>query len=207
MKKIFLPILTIIIILNILTLPLYNSTTPISSTTNDNLTLVVSAKSSNTKTKASTTKKKAATQKKEKYPEARKVWNYLKKLGYNDYVAAGIMGNLMTETGGNTLNIKPNAYGSNKKYYGICQWSKKYYPKVQGKNLDYQLSFLKNTIKNEFNTYGYKYAKGFNYKSFLKLKDSKKAALAFAKVYERCGSGSYSKRQANAVTAYKYFVK
>ena len=194
MKKIFLPILTVIIILSILTLPLYNSTTPISSTTNNNLTLVVSAQSSSTKTKASTVKKKAATPKKEKYPEARKVWNYLKKLGYSDYVAAGIMGNLMTETGGNTLNIKPKAYSSNKKYYGICQWSKKYYPKVYGKNLDYQLSFLKNTIKNEFNTYGYKYAKGFNYKSFLKLKDPKKAALAFAKVYERCGSGSYSKR-------------
>ena len=93
MKKIFLPILTIIIILSILTLPLYNNTTPISSNTNDNLTFVVSAQSTSNKTKTSTTKKKAATQKKEKYPEARKVWNYLKKLGYNNYVAAGIMGN------------------------------------------------------------------------------------------------------------------
>ena len=32
------------------------------------------------------------------------------------------------------------------------------------------------------------------------------AALAFAKCYERCGSGSYTTRQNNAIIAYNYFV-
>jgi hypothetical protein len=80
------------------------------------------------------------------------------------------------------------------KIVGICQWSKQYFPSVYGKNLDYQLSFLKKTIQGEFKTFGYKYKKSFNYSSFCKLKDAKAAALAFAKVYERCGSQSYSVR-------------
>ena len=155
---------------------------------------------------ATAASKKTTSTKKEKYPEARQVWNYLKKLGFNNYVAAGIMGNIMTEVGGNTLDLKPEAYGYKRLYYGICQWSKQYFPSVYGKNLDYQLSFLKKTIQGEFKTFGYKYKKSFNYSSFCKLKDAKAAALAFAKVYERCGSQSYSVRQSNAVKAYKYFV-
>ena len=155
---------------------------------------------------ATAASKKTATQKKEKYPEARMIWNYLKKMGFNDYVAAGIMGNIMNEVGGNTLQLKPEAYGYKRLYYGICQWSKQYFPSVYGKNLDFQLSFLKKTIQGEFKTFGYKYKKSFNYSSFCKLKDAKAAALAFAKVYERCSSQSYSVRQSNAVKAYNYFV-
>ena len=124
------------------------------------------------------------------------------------YGAQGsVMGNIMAEVGGQTLNIKPNLYGHKGTYYGICQWSGRYYPQVQGKNLDYQLSFLKKTIKSELNSFGYKYKKGFNYTSFTKLKDAKQAALAFAKCYERCSSQYYSIRQTNAIKAYNYFVK
>ena len=43
---------------------------------------------------------------KAEYPAATEVWLYLKELGYNDYVCAGIMGNLMAETGGQTLNLE-----------------------------------------------------------------------------------------------------
>ena len=31
--------------------------------------------------------------------------------------------------------------------------------------------------------------------------------MAFAKAYERCGSGSYGVRQINALKAYNYFVE
>ena len=141
-----------------------------------------------------------------KYKHATRVWDYLKNKGYSDAVCAGIMGNFMTETGGHTLNIDPYDYSSNGRYYGIAQWSSKYYPEVHGKDLDYQLNFLSKTIKKEFNTYGYLYKKGFDYNDFLNLDSPRDAALAFAKVYERCGSGSYSKRQRGAEKSLSYFT-
>ena len=208
-------IMTVIFVLGVICPPAYTdikrqqnlpqaSSTSVSAKIVNSTSLILKAEAaSTTKKKTSATKKK-----KEKYPEAKKIWNYLTKdMKLNKYVAAGIMGNIMAEVGGQTLNIKPNLYGHKGTYYGICQWSGRYYPQVQGKNLDYQLSFLKKTIKSEFNSFGYKYKKGFNYTSFTKLKDAKQAALAFAKCYERCSSKYYSIRQTNAIKAYKYFVK
>ena len=144
--------------------------------------------------------------KKSQYPVATEIWLYMKDLGWNDYVCAGILGNMMTEAGGQTLNIKPNIYNPSKNFYGICQWGRKYYPAVIGKDLKTQCNFLRDTIKYEINTFGYKYQRGFNFNSFLAMSNEKNAALAFAKAYERCGSGSYSIRQKNATVAYNYFV-
>lgn len=141
-----------------------------------------------------------------KYPEATQIWNYLKNLGYNDYVCAGIMGNIMAEVGGQSLNIRPGLYSSNGYYYGICQWNKKYYGSVHGSGLSSQLNFLRDTIKSEMNTYGKLYRSGFDYQDFLSLKNEKEAALAFAKAYERCGSGSYDVRKSNATKALNYFA-
>lgn len=141
--------------------------------------------------------------KKAEYPEASTVWLYLKDLGLNDYVIAGIMGNLMAEVGGQTLKLNP--YLQSRSYYGMCQWNKAY-KEVWGANLDKQCEFLGQTIKYELDTYGGAYKKGFNYDSFLSLTDEKEAALAFAKCYERCGSDTYSIRQKNATNAYNYFV-
>lgn len=141
-----------------------------------------------------------------KYEYATEVWNYLKNKGYSDAVCAGILGNFMSETGGHTLALNPTLYSNGGRYYGIAQWSLKYYPDVDGANLSQQLVFLSSNIEKEFNTFGYKYKKGFTYNDFLKLESPRAAALAFAKVYERCGSGSYSKRQTGAEQAYDYFT-
>lgn len=141
---------------------------------------------------------------KEEYPVARYIWNFLKDLGYNDYVCAGIIGNMMVEAGGQTLYIQPDA--ANASHYGICQWNRKYYSSVIGVSLDAQCEFLRDNIAYEIDIFGYKYARGFNYNSFLGLTNEKKCALAFAKAYERCGSGSYSHRQNCATIAYNYFV-
>ena len=215
MKRFILPLIMVLInVLEVIYLPIYTeskrqnlSQAPTTVITSNTLSLTAAAASA--PKKKTTTKKKVTTKKKkkEKYPEARKIWNYLKKMGLNNYVAAGIMGNIMAEVGGQTLNIRPNLYGAGEAYYGICQWSRQYFPAVQGKNLDYQLSFLKKTIQQEFKTFGYKYSKGFTYKKFTKLKNEKQAALAFAKVYERCSSRYYAVRQVNATKAYNYFVK
>jgi hypothetical protein len=136
------------------------------------------------------------------YPEATYVWRFMKSKGWNDYVCAGIMGNMMAEVGGQTLALKPNLSGT---YYGICQWSKSY-GEVWGKDLAGQCEFLAKTIEYEFNTYGSKYQKGFKFNNFLQMTNEKEAALAFAKAYERCASKSYGVRKKNATKALNYFM-
>jgi hypothetical protein len=142
-------------------------------------------------------------EKEAEYPAAAYIWKYFKDLGYGNAVVAGILGNIMAEVGGQTLNIQYTAKSAG--YYGMCQWNKNY-SQVWGKSLEEQCDFLQSTIKYELDTYGYAYARGFNYESFLALTDEQAAAKAFAKAYERCGSGSYSVRQRNATTAYNYFT-
>lgn len=88
----------------------------------------------------------------------------------------------------------------------MCQWNKAYSEGVWGASLEEQCAFLRDTIAYEIDTFGYAYKKGFDYEDFLQLTDCKQAALAFAKAYERCGSGSYAVRQKNALAAYNYFI-
>lgn len=138
------------------------------------------------------------------YPVAAYIWNYLKGLGYNDYVCAGIMGNLMIETGGHTLNIDPYIYGCGGSYYGICQWSAYYCPGIQGASLDSQLAYLAKTIEYEMDVYGFNYSSTMDYDEFLQMTDAGEAAKAFGQCYER-GAGSYVRAQC-AYAAYDYFV-
>lgn len=137
------------------------------------------------------------------YPTAAYIWNYFRDLGYSNQVCAGILGNIMAEAGGNTLNINYDVKTSS--YYGICQWSKTY-SEVWGASLEEQCEYLEKTIQYELNTFGYAYEDGFDYEAFLELKNIEDVAIAFAKCYERCGSDSYDIREKNAVAAYNYFV-
>lgn len=138
------------------------------------------------------------------YPAATQIWRYMKDLGWNDYVCAGIMGNLMAEVGGQTLDIQYWLQGNG--YYGMCQWNKAYRSGVWGADLTGQCDFLRDTIKYEIDTFGYAYKKGFNLDSFLNMSNERDAAKAFAKCYERCGSSTYTIRMNNAEKAYNYFV-
>ena len=142
------------------------------------------------------------------YEVAKYIWNYFKKLGWSDSVAAGVMGNIMTESGGQSLeNIQWWIKDSHGNHYGICQWSLKYYPEIDNASLDKQLDFLASGIEKEINSFGYKYKSGFDYQQFLELDSVDEAALAFAKSYERCRGGSgYDRRTKNAKIAYNYFV-
>lgn len=140
--------------------------------------------------------------KEQEYPEATQIWTYLKNLGYNDYVCAGILGNIMAEAGGSTLNIQPLVQGG---FYGICQWNQAY-SEVWGASLEEQLDFLRDTIEYELDTFGYAYGNDFDYGAFLQLTDEKDAALAFSKCYERNAPSSYNIRQVNATKALEYFT-
>ena len=140
------------------------------------------------------------------YYYAAKTWEYLKQHGFNDAVASGIIGNMMIETSGGSLKLNPTIYNKTRKYYGLCQWSLKYKPEVAGMSFKKQLTYLYSDMKKEFNTFGKCYRKGFTYNDFLKMTSPSEAALAFAKAYERCGSGSYEKRKEAAKVVYNYFT-
>ena len=86
----------------------------------------------------------------------------------------------------------------------MCQWKLCYYPSVSGLRTEGQLDLLANTIEQEFNEFGY--VSGYSYEEFLNIQNEQTAALAFAKTYERCGSGSHSARQKNATKALEYFI-
>lgn len=140
----------------------------------------------------------------EEHKTAYHIWNRLKDNGFNDYVAAGIMGNIMAEVGGNTLYIQPTLYGCNGYYYGICQWNKSDCSSIHGADLESQLDYLFNTIEKEFRTFGGVF--NCSFEEFMNLNDVDLAARRFAQVYERCDSGTYGVRQRNAIVAYEYFV-
>jgi hypothetical protein len=140
------------------------------------------------------------------YPYATKTWLYLKEMGYSDEVCAGIIGNIMVECGGYSLKFNPFLYNKSGKHYGLMQWSRKYYPKADGIGFEAQLDFFKSNVKSIFKPWGKKYKKGFTYNDFLKLESPEEAALAFAKIYERCSHKTYKSRQRLAGVAYKYFV-
>lgn len=140
----------------------------------------------------------------QEYPVATVIWKYLIECGYSEVVAAAILGNIMAETGGNTLDIDYTT--GNGEFYGICQWKKTYCKDVFNKDLQEQLAYLSNTVEQEFNTFGNRYKSNFDYDDFLAMTDVWQAALAFAKCYERCESSNYSVRETNAEAALEYFA-
>ena len=141
----------------------------------------------------------------EEHYYAAKTWEFLRKRDFSQEVTCGIIGNMMIETSGGSLNLKPEIYSPSGNYYGLCQWSRKYYPEAHGLAFEHQLDYLLGSMQWEFNTFGKNYENGFKYDDFLKMTDSAEAALAFAKSYERCGPASYEMRQKAAVKAYEYF--
>jgi len=136
------------------------------------------------------------------YIQSTYIWVYLTDtLGLSKYVAAGILGNIMVEVGGQSLDISRYScgYSSNKEYYGICQWSKHRKDRLFkdfGYSLEAQLKFLSVEIFEEIpeNT------------GFYELTDEKEVALYFAKNYERCNTRSYKLRQQCATKALEYFT-
>lgn len=139
------------------------------------------------------------------YYYATKTWEYLMQRGYSREITSAIIGNMMVETSGGTLKLKPNIYSPSKNYYGLCQWSLKYYPGTKDLPFEHQLDYLTGNMPWEFNTFGGLYQEGFTYEDFLVLEDVNEAALVFAQVYERCGPESFKLRQEAAVKAYNYF--
>lgn len=127
------------------------------------------------------------------------VWNRLKSWGLNDYVAAGIIGNMMTEVAGTSLDLSRWKLYSYKSTYGLCQWL--------GPRKERLLTEFGSTVTDQLD---FLYVEMYEVikmgDKFYDMQDEKEAALYFAKVFERCGKGSYNQRQSNATKALEYFT-
>ena len=139
------------------------------------------------------------------YKDATLIWEYMKNLGWNDYVCAGILGNMMAEVGGGTLDLQTTIYGNG--FYGLCQWNQVFTDKVWGADLKDQMDFLRDDIKYQIDMFGFCYSNNFNFEKFLELENEQEAALAFMKCYERGLPQSNYVRQQYATIAYEYFVQ
>lgn len=140
------------------------------------------------------------------YPVAAAAWKHMKEnMGYSDAVTAGILGNMMAECGGQTLNLDWDARNASG-HYGLCQWSKGH-RSVQNASLEEQLNFMTESFPDAIDTWGpICYKSGFKYEDFLAMDDASEVAYAFCVIYERPGPGSYSQRRDNAKKALEYFT-
>lgn len=138
-------------------------------------------------------------QMKDEYEYAAFVYGYLRKHGLRNETIAGILGNMMSECGGNTLELNPFVYEYEQgKHYGLCQWSLEYYPEIDGASGLRQLQFLVKTMAKTMNQFGGSFEK------FAEL-DALEAGMYFADYYER--GGGREKRGENAEKAYEWIKK
>jgi hypothetical protein len=145
----------------------------------------------------------------EEYPVATEVWLYMKNVfGWSDIVCAGIMGNLMRETGGDTLHLKPES--NSNMGLGLVQWTGQRKEDIFDKHggvpsIVEQLEFIKDEL---YGTNGVRQqVSDWQRDKIFNAKTAAKSAEAFARWFERPASTNYTKRKTNAVKAYEYFVE
>ena len=91
-------------------------------------------------------------------PYATEIYEKLRAHGLSHITASAIMGNIMAEVGGQTLeNIDP--YLRSGIYYGICMWNIFYCPKVNGRNLTGQVDYLLESMPKSMRQFGGSYDK------------------------------------------------
>lgn len=133
-----------------------------------------------------------------------KVWFGLINAGYSEQAAAGVIGNLMWESGGGPSDIALNTTESNGEGIGMCQWSfdRKtafiQYCNQQGSswpNEDVSLQF--NFMLSEMqggdwlyvgHDYGYSKSTRKSLEEFKKVDDVEYATYIFCSMFERCDS-------------------
>lgn len=134
---------------------------------------------------------------KSEYAVAGAVYEYLSERGFSDPVIAGILGNMMTECCGQTLNLQWDIYTlDDSNYYGLCQWSLYYNPSVEGMSVTDQLDYLMGNIETNMEYFG------GSFSSFCEITDAESAARYFCNYYER-GVGE-SLRATNARAALEW---
>lgn len=144
----------------------------------------------------------------EEYDTATEVWTCMKSFGWNDIVCAGIMGNLMAETGGSgrfNLDWDSNT-GSG---YGLIQWTDTRRAAIKEKYGEFptvkeQMQFVYDEL---YGTNGVKrqVSQG-EFNAIMDATTPESCAFAFASYFERCDPNYREVRREYARWAYNYFA-
>lgn len=144
----------------------------------------------------------------EEYPQATEVWIAMKSYGWSDVACAGIMGNLMVETGGTgTLYLDWDSNGDSG--YGLVQWIGSRRDSIKAKYGTYptikqQVQFIYDEL---YGTNGVRIQVSESQRNaILYASTPEDAAYAFASYYERCASEYRAMRKGYARDAYNYFT-
>lgn len=143
----------------------------------------------------------------EEYPVATTAWLYMKSLGWSDTVCAGIMGNLMAETGGGTLNLDWDSNGSSG--YGLIQWIGSRRSAIKNRygefpTTEQQIQFVYDELYGENGAS--RQVTSSQLKAIMEADSPEECAYAFACYYERCAAQHRPIRRGYARHAYEYFV-
>ena len=142
------------------------------------------------------------------YPTATIAWVYMtEELGWSDVIAAGIIGNMMTECGGQTLTLDWDSNGKNG--YGLIQWVGERRISIKEKygetpTVIEQINFIKDEL---YGTNGVKQQVTDEQRELiLNASSPEKCATEFAVWFERPSLKNYGIRRSNAAKAYEYFT-
>lgn len=143
----------------------------------------------------------------EEYPVATEAWIAMKTKGWSDIVCAGIMGNLMAETGGGTLHLDWDS--NDDSGYGLVQWIGSRRKAINNKYGEYpsvkeQMQFMYDEL---YGTNGVRLqVTDRQLNEIMNAETPEDCAYAFACYYERCATKHRGIRKGFAQKAYNYFV-
>lgn len=138
----------------------------------------------------------------EEYPVAAEVYEFLRgEMSLSPAVASGILGSMMQECGGCTLNLQWDLTAGSGKYAyrGLHMWNLYYCPEMATANLQEQLQYLKDTLDSNINYFGGR-------SEYLRSLTDPGAVAAYEFTwYGRGGNYVPPTRLTCAYTAYEYF--
>ena len=147
----------------------------------------------------------------EKYPEAREIWDTMISWGWSAETCAGIIGNMMAEVGGGTLDL--SRWNSNGGCgYGLIQWTSGRRADIKNRYGSYptiqeQLIFMKDEMFGTNNTT--KQISDEVLHQVLNVNGNQtpeSIAFTFATHFERCAKQYRARRRGYARIAYDYFT-
>lgn len=152
------------------------------------------------------------------FPIAQYIWDRLIELGYSEYVAAGIIGNLVAEVGDPSTkdsNFDLDWESNTGIEIGLCQWTQGRRQTIINRygNSPHYTNQIDYMIDELLGTNGIERQVSENqYQLIINASTPKEAAYYFALYFERCyrdetgrGKDSYNARQNKAQQAYEYF--
>ena len=145
------------------------------------------------------------------YPEAQLIWDTMISWGWTAETCAGIIGNMMAEIGGGTLNLS-NWNSNGGCGYGLIQWTGSRRSLLKSRygsypNIEQQLIFMRDEL---FGTNGTRQQVNSSVLNRIMNTNGNETpesiAFCFASNYERCASRYRARRQGYARIAYEYFM-